>query len=353
METWEYAEQILYVDLTRRTARVETTAAARKRSYVGGAGFVASLLAESAGDAGSGDIRSGDARSGDTRSGGARVALAAGPLSDGMAGRLSMGAAPAPGGRIALSSMGGRMAAALKSSGYDAVVIEGELDRPGVLLLEPDGIRLLDAGPLWGEEVPETERRLFAEAGPYWASMVLGPAAENAVPFATLAHEGHYAGGSGVACALGGKRLKALMVRDAGGVPARCTGCTLACPAKLSGHAQQAGDLGLDAPTAKRITALAAACAAAGMLPRLSEPLREIAHRRGLGALLAQGEAALLERLGPEAVRFLPSLPPRKKRGGVGVADLLGTCQRVWRERPGEVLRSALAATQGLLATAG
>lgn len=254
---------------------------------------------------------------------------------------------------MALSSMGGRMAAALKSSGYDAVVIEGDLDRPGVLMLEPDGIRLLDAGPLWGQEVPEAERRLFAETGPYWASMVLGPAAENAVPFATLAHEGHYAGGSGVACALGSKRVKALMVRDTMGIPSRCTGCTLACPAKLSGNAQVAGALGLDAPSAERITALAAACAAAGMLPRVDEPLREMAHRTGLGALLALGEPALLERLGPEAERFLPSLPARKKRGGVGVADLLGTCQRVWKERPGEVLRSALVATQGLLATAG
>jgi aldehyde:ferredoxin oxidoreductase len=245
------------------------------------------------------------------------------------------------------------MAAALKSSGYDAVVIEGELDRPGVLMLEPDGIRLLDAGPLWGQEVTDTEQRLFAETGPYWASMVLGPAAENAVPFATMAHEGHYAGGSGVACALGGKRVKALMVRDTLGVPSRCTGCTLACPAKLSGNAQLAGDLGLDAPTAERLSALAAACSAAGMLPFVEEPLREMAHRTGVGKLLAQGESALLEHLGPEAERFLPALPPRKKRGGVGVADLLGTCQRVWKERPGEVLRSALVATQGLLANAG
>ncbi|MFZ5815262.1 MAG: aldehyde ferredoxin oxidoreductase N-terminal domain-containing protein [Bacillota bacterium] len=332
MSEWEYAEQILHVDLSNRVARVEATSIDLKRSFVGGAGFVARLLTGSRGMA--------------------RVALATGPLSDGMAGRLSMGAAPGPDGRLALSSMGGRMAAALKGSGFDALVIHGELDRPGVLLVDPDGVQVVDAGALWGMDVPGTERVLRGEVGPGWASMVLGPAAENAVPFSTLAHEGHYAGGSGVAAVLGAKRIKAVLVHDAVGVPATCTGCTLACPGKLSCAAQTAGDLGLDAPTAERMAALATAAAEAGILPRMSEPFIEMAHRTGVGSLLALGEEMLLERLGPAVEPLVSALPPRKKRGGPGVADLLGTCQRVWKERPGQVLREALTATQGLLTSA-
>ncbi|MFZ5823367.1 MAG: aldehyde ferredoxin oxidoreductase N-terminal domain-containing protein [Bacillota bacterium] len=331
MTAWEYAEQILRIDLSQRQARVEATSIQLKRSFVGGAGFVTRLL------------------TGGTPG---RVALAAGPLSDGMAGRLSLGAAPGAGGRPALSSLGGRMAGALKSSGYDAVLIEGELDRPGVLMVEPDGVRLLDGAELWGLEVPAAERMLAGFAGPSWATMLLGPAAENGVAFATLAHEGHFAGGSGVAAALGAKRLKAVLVQDSAGTPSRCTGCTLVCPGKMSCAAQRAGDLGLDAPTAERMAALAEACAQAGILPQMSEPFLEMAHRTGVGQLLALGEAAVISHLGPAAGRMLAALPPPRKHRGVGVADLLGTCQRIWRERPGQVLREALTATQGLLASA-
>lgn len=329
MTTWAYGERILYVDLTRRAARVEPTPSALKRGFVGGAGFVASLLAQAPSD---------------------RVTLATGPLSDAMAGRLAMGAFA--GGRPVFASLGGRMAAALKGAGFDAVVIDGRLDRPGVLMLEPDGVRLLDAGHLWGLEVPDVARHLYLEAGPYWATMVLGPAADYRVPFGVAVHEGHFAGGSGVAAALGRKRIKAIMVRDALAIPSRCTGCSLACPAKLSPSAGRAGDLGLDAPTAERLVALASRLVQAGMLPEPIELLTEIAYRRGVGAIFADGEEAALRRLGPEAARFLPLLPPRRRQSGIGIADLLGTCQRVCRERPGEILRSALVATQGLLADA-
>lgn len=336
MTTWAYAEQILYVDLERRTARIEPTPTALKRGYIGGAGFVASLLAEAPSARGA--------------EGAHRVALATGPLSDEMAGRLAMGANH--GGRTVFSSMGGRVAAALKGAGYDAVVIDGRLDRPGVLVLEPEGVRVLDAGHLVGLEVPDVARELYLEGGPYWATMVLGPAADYQVPFATMVHEGHFAGGSGVAAALGRKRVKAVMVWDTMAIPSRCTGCSIACAAKLSPSAGRAGDLGLDAPTAERLAAFAHALIQAGMLPEPIELLTEIAYRRGVGAIFSDGEQAALRRLGPEAARFLPSLPPRRRRGGVGIADLLGTCQRVWRERPGEILRSALVATQGLLADA-
>ncbi|MEW8979551.1 MAG: aldehyde ferredoxin oxidoreductase N-terminal domain-containing protein [Symbiobacterium sp.] len=335
MIPWTYAEPILYVDLTRRTARVEATPAALKRGYIGGAGFVASLLA--VGPRGDQAARAAE-----------RVALATGPLSEETAGRMAMGAAL---DRPALSSMGGRMAAALKGAGYDAVVIDGRLDRPGVLVLEPEGVHVLDAGRLWGLEVPDAARQLYTELGPYWATMVLGPAGDHGVPYATLVHEGHFAGGSGVAAVLGAKRVKAVAVRDTLAVPSRCTGCTLACPAKLSPDAGRAGELGLDAPAAARMAAWVRGLVAAGMLPEPIELLTEIAYRRGVGALFADGEEAALRRLGPEAARYLPALPGRRRRG-IGVADLLGTCRRMWRERPGDVLRSALVATRGLLADA-
>ncbi|HWI62806.1 MAG TPA: aldehyde ferredoxin oxidoreductase N-terminal domain-containing protein [Symbiobacteriaceae bacterium] len=326
---WRYADQILRIDLTHRTAQVLPTDLELKRKYVGGAGFVARLL--------TGD----EARPGD-------VALAGGPLSDGVAGRLALGARL--GGRIACSSLGGRLAAALKEAGYDALVLTGELDRPGCLVIAQDDVRIEDAGALWGLEVPEAESRL---AGEGFSSLVLGPAAENQVPFATLAHEGHHAGGSGVAAALGAKRIKAVLLPSPAHVPSRCEGCTLKCSGLGSkSQVDRAGALGLDAPTAARLAALAEGCARAGLLPSgEADPLAAIAYRQGIGALLAGGEADALSRLGPAAERIAAELPPPKRRGGLGLADLLGTCQRVFRDRPGELLRTALNSTQGLLTT--
>lgn len=332
---WEYAESILHIDLTARTARVEPTSIELKRSYIGGAGFVARLL--TAPPAG--------------RPLGPAVAFGTGPLSDGVAGRLAMGTGRPAAGPVALSSMGGRMAAALKDVGFDAVVLTGELSEPGCLLLDQGEVRILPARDLWGMEVPATEAALARQTGPGYASLVVGPAAENRVAFATLAHQGHFAGGSGVAAALGGQRIKALVVRDRTRLPSRCDGCALSCPMPLpEPEVAQAGALGLDAHTAGRLTALARRCADAGILPPVSEPLTEMAHRRGVGGLLAEGEEVAIRRLGPAAAAIAGALPRPNRRGGPGVADLLGTCRRVFQERPGLVLRSALAATMGLLA---
>jgi len=324
---WRYADQILYVDLTRGVAQAVPTDLELKRSYVGGAGFVARLLADGRGD----------------------VALAGGPLSDGVAGRLALGARLG-GGRTVCSSLGGRLAAALKEAGYDAIVISGALEQPACLVIRPGDVTLEDAAGLWGREVPETEARLAREG---FTSLVLGPAAENQVPFATLAHEGHHAGGSGVAAALGAKRIKAVLLPAPACVPSRCEGCTLKCSGLGSpAEATRAGALGLDAPTAARLAALADGCARAGLLATgEADPLAAIAYRQGIGALLAAGEAEALSRLGPAAERIAAELPPPKRRGGLGMADLLGTCQRVFRDRPGELLREALVSTRGLITT--
>jgi len=327
MTEWRYADQILHINLSTRTAQALPTDVELKRTYVGGAGFVASLLAGGA---------PGD------------VAMAGGPLSDGVAGRLALGARL--GRRTACSSLGGRLAAALKEAGYDALILTGELDRPGYLTIGPGSISLDDATDLWGREVPDAEARL-GSAG--YTSLVLGPAAENQVPFATLAHEGHHAGGSGVAAALGAKQLKAILLPAPAHVPSRCEGCTLKCSGLGSAaEVTRAGALGLDAPTAARLAALAEGCARAGLLPSgEADPLAAIAYRQGVGALLAAGEAEALSRLGPAAERIAAELPAIKRRGGPGLADLLGTCQRVFRDRPGELLREALASTRGLLTT--
>jgi aldehyde:ferredoxin oxidoreductase len=277
------------------------------------------------------------------------VALAGGPLSDGLAGRLALGVKLAD-GKIAVGSLGGRMAAAFKEAGYDAAVIGGRSAIPCVLRLSEDDVVFEDTASLWGLSEPEASSALNCDGQ---TSVVIGPAAEHQVPFATLAHEGHHAGGGGVAAALGAKRLKAIVLPAPVSVPSRCEGCTLHCPGRGSADlVDRAGALGLDAPTAARLAALAERCARAGLLPSGAEvdPVAAIAYRAGIGELFADGEEAALARLGPAAAEIAAQLPAPKRRHGVGLADLLGTCQRTWRDRPGQVLREALTSTMGLIA---
>jgi len=264
MTEWEYAERILYVDLTTRDCRVEATSLELKRSYVGGAGFVARLLASPERPA-------------------HRVVLAAGPLSDGMAGRLSLGAWR---GTPVLSSLGGRMAAALKGSGFDAIVVDGRLAQPCRLIVGPSGAEILGAAELAGLDIPAAEAQVGRLCGPAYGSIILGPAAQAGHPQATLAHEGHYAGGSGVGAELGATGLLAVSVWAPGTAPGKCTGCTLACPGIPSAEADAVG----------------------------------------------------------------VSVKPARTRRLPAVADLLGTCRRTWQDRPGQVLKQALASTHNLLA---
>lgn len=281
MTEWRYADQILRIDLTTGLIWVEETPIDLKREFVGGAGFVAALLAES--EPGT-------------------VALATGPLSDRMAGRLAMGAALPGEGEMVISSLGGRIAGALKDIGYDAVVLSGALEQPGLIVLDEGEVRVVGAADLWGRDVLAAESTLVERYGGRFATLVIGPAGEERVPHATLAHEGHYAGGGGIAAAFGAMLLKGMVVRDRLGLPGRCTGCTLNCAVRKAVETAQANLLGLDA----RVL-VAGASGESG------------------------GEAG-----------------PARRRRGPGLADLLGTCQRTFRERPGQVLREALSSTLSL-----
>lgn len=284
MTEWRYADQILRIDLSTGLIWVEETPIDLKREFIGGAGFVAALLAEA---------------------GPGTVALATGPLSDQMAGRLALGTSLGPLGEMAISSLGGRIAGALKDIGYDAVLLSGALERPGVIVVDEEQVLVVAADHLWGQDVLSTESALLERYGGRFATLVIGPAGEERVAHATLAHEGHYAGGGGSAAAFGAMMLKGMVVRDRLGLPGRCTGCTLNCAVRRAVETAQANLLGLDA--------------------------RVLLEETG-------GEAG-----GPGSVR---------RRRGPGLADLLGTCQRTFRDRPGEVLREALSSTLSLTRTA-
>lgn len=113
------------------------------------------------------------------------------------------------------ANVGGHLAAELKFAGFDHVVITGKTENPVYLWICDGRAEIRDAAHLWGMTTYETEDRLRAELGDEAVRVgCIGPAGENLVPGSCImVDRAKAAGGSGVGCVMGDKKLKALAVR--------------------------------------------------------------------------------------------------------------------------------------------
>jgi len=111
---------------------------------------------------------------------------------------------------------GGRFGPELKWTGLDGIIIEGQASQPVYLYVDQDQIRIEDARELWGRTTWETEARLQEKyrAGRKVQVCSIGPAGENRVRFAAIAHDrGDFIGRCGLGAVTGSKNLKAVAVR--------------------------------------------------------------------------------------------------------------------------------------------
>jgi aldehyde:ferredoxin oxidoreductase len=116
------------------------------------------------------------------------------------------------------SYSGGKVPEAIDATGFDAVVISGQLTEPGVLSIHPDEVLFHDAADLWGQETFATEDAAlerFGISGDAYkkpGAVVIGPASENGVQFGILANDyWRCAGRGGAGTVMGSKRLKAIV----------------------------------------------------------------------------------------------------------------------------------------------
>jgi aldehyde:ferredoxin oxidoreductase len=123
-------------------------------------------------------------------------------------------------GAIACSNSGGKFGAELKFAGYDLLILEGRSERPVYLHIADERVRILDADPIWGQTVWETEAWLRARhQQPRLKVAAIGVAGENGVRFACVVNDLHRAAGrSGVGAVMGSKNLKAVAVVGTRGV---------------------------------------------------------------------------------------------------------------------------------------
>ncbi|MEM2936598.1 MAG: aldehyde ferredoxin oxidoreductase C-terminal domain-containing protein, partial [Candidatus Bathyarchaeia archaeon] len=104
--------------------------------------------------------------------------------------------------------------------GYDALVVEGKAKKPSYLLIEDEKVSIMDAKDLWGLGAFETEKRLKERHGSTAGVLLIGPAGENLVKYATVvAQEGRAGGRPGMGAVMGSKNLKAVIILGSKDVP--------------------------------------------------------------------------------------------------------------------------------------
>lgn len=105
------------------------------------------------------------------------------------------------------SNCGGNFGLHLKKAGYDALIIIGKSPNPVWLEVSDKNVIFHDATDLWGKTTSETQSALGTKGG----KVVIGPAGENLVRYASIISQERVAGRGGVGAVMGSKNLKAIL----------------------------------------------------------------------------------------------------------------------------------------------
>ncbi|MFT5506648.1 MAG: aldehyde:ferredoxin oxidoreductase [Gammaproteobacteria bacterium] len=207
--SWQ--KQILRVNLTEGTCKIEPLNMEWAEQYLGQRGLGSKYLSEEMDP------------SADSLSAENKVIFATGPLTGTMAstgGRYSVITKGPLTNAIACSNSGGKFGGELKLAGYDLLIIEGESAKPVYLHIENDKAEICDASKVWGKTVWETEDILAQKyRDPLMKFASIGQAGETGCRYACVVNDRHRAAGrSGVGTILGAKKLKSIAVRGTVGV---------------------------------------------------------------------------------------------------------------------------------------
>ncbi len=114
------------------------------------------------------------------------------------------------------SSCGGDFGTALKSIGYDVLIIKGASKEPVKIVLTHESVSIQSADKEWGLDTIETQEQLAPQKND--GVVTIGPAGENLVRFANVASGKRFLGRGGIGAVMGSKKLKAVIIH---GRPAR------------------------------------------------------------------------------------------------------------------------------------
>lgn len=197
--------RILWVDLSSGKTQVQTYSGDYANNYVGGRGFAARILWDYA-PAGVAPLSPQNL-----------VVFAAGPLTGlpgPSTGKLVVATKSPLTHGYGDGNVGTRAAIEMRRAGFDAVVIKGKAEKPVYLYVENEKAEMLNAEDIWGLDTFSAERKLLEKHGKTAGVLVIGPAGERLVAYATvISQEGRSGGRVGVGAVMGSKNLKAVVFK--------------------------------------------------------------------------------------------------------------------------------------------
>ena len=113
-------------------------------------------------------------------------------------------------GIMTSASCGGPFGMALKTSGWDGLLIKGKSAKPVYLYIDSKGVQFRDAKTIWGKEIRKAQDVVLKEGS---GAVVIGPAGENLVRFANICSGHRFLGRGGMGAVLGAKNLKAVVAK--------------------------------------------------------------------------------------------------------------------------------------------
>lgn len=200
-----WSGRLLRICLTRRKAVVQNIEPSILKDFIGGRGLAIKILWD--------ELPTGV----DPLSPHNKLIIAAGPLSGIPApssGKLVVASKSPLTGGYGDGNIGTWASTYIRKAGFDAIVVEGKSDKPVYLYIENDKVEFMDARDLWGLNTFEAEDYLIKEYGRNIGTLLIGPAGENLVRYATIiSMRGRSGGRPGMGAVMGSKNLKAIVVK--------------------------------------------------------------------------------------------------------------------------------------------
>ncbi|OIN97165.1 MAG: aldehyde ferredoxin oxidoreductase [Deltaproteobacteria bacterium CG1_02_45_11] len=200
--------KILRVDLTKRSSSIEDLDPTTARMFIGGHGVATKILLDE-------NVAEADPLSPDNK-----LVFSTGPLTGTAAvtsGRYMVTSKSPLTGLLGHANSGGFFGPAMRSAGYDHIIIEGRSDKPVYLWIDDDKVEVREAEHVWGKLTDETEaiiRKEVEGTGKRARVVSIGPAGEKLVKIAAIMNDQHRAAARcGLGAVMGSKNLKAVAVR--------------------------------------------------------------------------------------------------------------------------------------------
>jgi aldehyde:ferredoxin oxidoreductase len=119
-------------------------------------------------------------------------------------------------GRYLCSNASGNFGPRLREAGFDGLILEGASEHWTAIVIEKESVKFIDVDDWQGLAPMDTRARLLDQLPEHptkWATMSIGPAAENRVAFAAIfVDDGRAFGRGGGGSVLASKKVKALAV---------------------------------------------------------------------------------------------------------------------------------------------